>query len=113
MSGCAICVYDLYDDAMTTYKDACRTVCDELLARGVDEEIWPVQLRSFRSGSGREASSQEVKVDPVKAAFEKMERELQARQAAQMKETIGSVEGAERPRPELGLVGRDRGMDDI
>lgn len=113
MSGCAICVYDLYDDAMSTYKDKCRTVCDELRARGADEDIWPAELRSFSTGRGLEALPQEVKVDPVKAAFEKMERELQGRRAAQGKETMGSVEGAETPRPELGSVGRDRGMDDI
>ena len=106
MSGCAICVYDLYDDAMSTYQDACAAARDDLRAKGVDEISWPAELRgnlSVSNAKEHQEPSLYKPVDPVKAAFEKMERELEARRAAQQKEGLESVESTERPRPEVGM----------
>ena len=113
MSGCAICVYDLYDDAMSAFQDAWAAARDELRAKGVDEISWPAELREKLSAPNSkryQGPNLHKLVDPVKAAFEKMERELEARRAAQQREGLGSVESTERPRPEVGIGTKLGGM---
>lgn len=112
MSGCALCVYDLYDDALAAYSDACRAARDELRARGVSvsESVWPVELRGKDiTEDGPNGGMPVKRVDPVRAAFEQMERELMARRAKENEAEKGaatgtSKEGTQRPRPEPGIV---------
>ena len=66
MSGCAVCVYDLYDESVVAYREEIEKVKRRLREMGVDERAWPVELRA-RAGS--------VVVD----AFDQLGRELAAK----------------------------------
>lgn len=105
MSGCALCVYDLYDDALAAYSDACRAACNELRAQGVNKSAWPTELRDNKdiTEDGPNGGMPVKRVDPVRAAFEQMERELMARRAKEAEKGT-SKEGTQRPRPEPGIV---------
>ncbi|KAJ7594861.1 oxidoreductase-like protein [Mycena floridula] len=67
MSGCAICVYDLYEDALSSYHLSLSTLRDSLIAMAVPESDWP------------EAISKEPKTRPL-SAFEQLEKDLLAKQ---------------------------------
>lgn len=77
MSGCAICVYDLHDDSLSAYKKSLAAFRENLVAMGVPEEEWPINVR--------EKSTKEKKaVARVSlSAFEEMERSLKAKKEAE------------------------------
>lgn len=62
MSGCAICVYDLYEEAVERWREEMEGVKKRLKDMGVDESEWPV-------GKPRRKTV-------VQDAFEELEREL-------------------------------------
>lgn len=65
MSGCAICVYDLYNEALLAYDKDIASLRSALAKRGIAESGWPSQLQR-----------KEQKKDVVLSAFEQMELEL-------------------------------------
>lgn len=65
MSGCAICVYDLYNEALLAYDKDIASLRSALAERGITESEWPSQLQR-----------KEQKKDVVLSAFEQMELEL-------------------------------------
>lgn len=67
MSGCAICVYDLYNEALEAYDRDVASVRSALVERGIAESDWPSQLQR---------KEQPEKKDVVLSAFEQMELEL-------------------------------------
>ncbi|KAF7324491.1 Oxidoreductase-like domain-containing protein [Mycena kentingensis (nom. inval.)] len=73
MSGCAVCVYDLYEESLTAYRDALAAFRSTLVALGVPQAEWPAATRS----DGGTASK-----SVVKDAFEELERALAAKQSA-------------------------------
>ncbi|KAI9432989.1 oxidoreductase-like protein [Lactarius indigo] len=75
MSGCVVCVHDLYQESLDTYKTAVAAVRASLTSMGVPMEQWPKNIR-FDS---------ERKTTPSisLSAFEEMERELKARRNAE------------------------------
>ena len=73
MSGCAICVYDLYDEAVKDYNTQVSTIRKSLEALRVPEEQWPSSLRTKR-GSGKDTGP---KKSVTLSAFEELERRLQ------------------------------------
>ncbi|KAF9254394.1 hypothetical protein L218DRAFT_968197 [Marasmius fiardii PR-910] len=75
MSGCAICVYDLYDEALTAYKDAVGKVKATLKSMNVPESDWPSDLRDNDKDSGGRTTRPDVTL----SVFEEMERRLQAK----------------------------------
>lgn len=86
MSGCAICVYDLYEDSLQSYEDSISTVRSNLQAIGVPEGEWPVSIRPGGSaGTNSEgASSRSGELErksQVLSAFEELERSLKAKHA--------------------------------
>lgn len=86
MSGCAICVYDLYEDSLQSYEDSINTVRSNLQAIGVPEGEWPVSIRPGGSaGTNSEgASSRSGELErksQVLSAFEELERLLKAKHA--------------------------------
>ncbi|KAF8438867.1 hypothetical protein L210DRAFT_3403529 [Boletus edulis BED1] len=77
MSGCAVCVYDLYEEALTAYKDSVITLRTALAARHMPETEWPAHIRT---GKATHADSSHATADKTKGAvldaFEEMERAL-------------------------------------
>ncbi|KAK1225584.1 hypothetical protein PQX77_011479 [Marasmius sp. AFHP31] len=72
MSGCAICVYDLYEESLTAYKDSVAKVKGTLTSMSVPESDWPSSLLEGANSIPR-------KKDVTLSAFEEMERRLEAK----------------------------------
>lgn len=71
MSGCAVCVYDLYDEARQDYVQALGKLHANLDKMGVPEDQWPVDIRRTPD------SPQPAKrADVVLSAFEQFEKAL-------------------------------------
>ncbi|KAI0070537.1 hypothetical protein K474DRAFT_1608515 [Panus rudis PR-1116 ss-1] len=80
MSGCAVCVYDLYNEALEEYRkavDSLRTTLDQL---HVPKHDWPKEIRSVEE-------SKEVKKDVTLSAFEELERQLREKKAQRQPQT--------------------------
>jgi hypothetical protein len=78
MSGCAICVNDLYADALNAYKESVALLRANLSARAIPESQWPARIRTY-------AASTTAIPEPMRSvalsAFEEMERALAAKRA--------------------------------
>ena len=73
MSGCAICVYDLYDEARNDYVQAVDSLRSNLTGMGIPENEWPVDIR--RDGKGGETNPVS-KPSVTLSAFEQLEQRL-------------------------------------
>lgn len=82
MSGCAICVYDLYQEALDDYNKAIDSLQKSLRALRVPESKWPAEIRTSRQK--RLASKKNITL----SAFEELERRLNQKHHA---ETQGSA----------------------
>jgi hypothetical protein len=78
MSGCAICVHDIYQESLDEYNYSVAAVRANLDAMKVPVEEWP---ETIRPGSEKRTSSQASGVSL--SAFEEVERALGARREAQ------------------------------
>ena len=67
MSGCAVCVYDLYEEELAAYEDSVTTLRAALSERQIPESEWPAHIRTRTAERSRGA---------VLNAFEEMERAL-------------------------------------
>lgn len=76
MSGCAVCVHDLYAEALEAHSHALAAIRSALSEKGVKEETWPVTLRAGASKGGNEKAK-----EATLSAFEQMELQLAARRA--------------------------------
>lgn len=81
MSGCAICVHDLYQESLNDYNDSISALKASLLALNVPRSEWPEEI------GGEEAK--EVQKSTSLSAFEKLEMALKEKH---MKENVGRVE---------------------
>ncbi|KAF9063003.1 oxidoreductase-like protein [Rhodocollybia butyracea] len=72
MSGCAVCVYDLYEDSLAAYRDAVAKIKATLNSMDVPETEWPHSLQLENGTEGR-------KKDVTLSVFEQMELEMQRR----------------------------------
>jgi hypothetical protein len=45
MSGCIVCVYDLYEESLASYEDSITTLRESLGALGIPPDTWPVNVR--------------------------------------------------------------------
>ncbi|OCH93917.1 hypothetical protein OBBRIDRAFT_789784 [Obba rivulosa] len=72
MSGCAICVYDLYNESLDSYNRALASIRGALAARHVPESTWPPELRT----SPAAAEKPVPKPDVARSAFEELEARL-------------------------------------
>ena len=73
MSGCAICVHDLFTESMETYTKTLDSLREALRAKAVPEDEWPAQL--VVSGTGAKVARKDVSL----SAFEQMEMQLAVR----------------------------------
>src|ERR1700722_10400544 len=46
MSGCAICVHDLYQDALIAYKESLESLGNDLMKLQIPESEWPIRVRA-------------------------------------------------------------------
>ena len=76
MSGCAICVYDLYEQSLNEYRDSIEHIRASLTDLGVPQSDWPSSL-----SSGRSASDLSKAHSASESAFEALERTLAAKSA--------------------------------
>lgn len=74
MSGCAVCVYDLYEEALAAYKDSVTTLRAALSARHIPETEWPAHIRTSKVIPT--PTTTEKSKGAVLDAFEEMERAL-------------------------------------
>ena len=72
MSGCAVCVYDLYEETLKAHEEAVSSLQNSLSALNVPEDEWPCSIRNKGSSEPREVNRKEV----VLNAFEEMEKGL-------------------------------------
>ncbi|KAF8180436.1 hypothetical protein BJ912DRAFT_855169 [Pholiota molesta] len=73
MSGCAVCVYDLYEESLEAYKEAVAALRASLTGLHIPEEEWPAQIRPKDAASDTERGPRK---DAILNAFEEMERQL-------------------------------------
>lgn len=73
MSGCAICVHDLYSEALDEYKKAVDNLRTSLKLLRVPEDQWPADIQT---------SSRQPKQNVTFNAFEELERRLKEKRAA-------------------------------
>ncbi|KAI0702029.1 hypothetical protein C8T65DRAFT_655763 [Cerioporus squamosus] len=76
MSGCAVCVYDLYDEAREDYIKAVDHLRSELTKQNVPKSEWPADIRpDWKGGQTSPVSRSDVTL----SAFEQLELALKAR----------------------------------
>ena len=71
MSGCAVCVYDLYEESLVSYEDSIAALRKSLGALGIPPNTWPLNVRP-----DIEKSTPESRKGVILNAFEEMERKL-------------------------------------
>lgn len=74
MSGCAICVYDLYEEALNDYKDKLSSLRTSLQILHITEDEWPTSIRPARN------ERREPKKSVSLSAFEQLELRLKEKQ---------------------------------
>ncbi|KAG9311585.1 hypothetical protein JVU11DRAFT_7794 [Chiua virens] len=104
MSGCAVCVYDLYEEALGAYKESVETLRAALSARHVPEAEWPVHIRTGENGPTTKDNKSK---DAVMDAFEAMERALKVK-----RDRRASIEAEKRARGEALAGDGDQQHDD-
>jgi len=82
MSGCAICVYDLYEESLAAYQDEVDALRKTLTGLKFPESEWPAHIRLHKrdAAPGTEAQRKEK----VLSAFEEMERTLALKKQQQI-----------------------------
>ena len=78
MSGCAICVHDLYQESLDDYNTSVAAVRASLADMKVPEDEWP---ETIRPGSEKQMSVSTSSLSL--SAFQEMERALKARREDQ------------------------------
>jgi len=71
MSGCTVCVYDLYEESLASYEDSIAALRKSLGALGIPPDMWPPNVRP-----DVEKSTPESRKGVILNAFEEMERKL-------------------------------------
>ena len=84
MSGCAVCVYDLYEESLEAYEKAVASLRTSLYAADIPEYEWPASIQT-KSSTGDKAgpSESEKRKDTVMSAFEEMERSIALKRQAE------------------------------
>lgn len=71
MSGCAVCVYDLYEESVDAYKEKVGALRDRLTAMAVPAAEWPESIR----GEAKKPAK-----NPMLNALEELERKIAEKQ---------------------------------
>lgn len=81
MSGCAVCVYDLHEEALKEYKDAVLSLRNSLSVLHISEDEWPSSIRKQQDSS--ETSAPDKRKEMVLNVFEEMERALKLKRQSE------------------------------
>ena len=81
MSGCAVCVYDLHEEALKEYKEAILCLQNSLSALHIPMNEWPSSIRRQDSS---EPSGPDKRKEMVLNAFEEMERALELKRQSEV-----------------------------
>ncbi|KIJ15344.1 hypothetical protein PAXINDRAFT_163090 [Paxillus involutus ATCC 200175] len=76
MSGCAICVYDLYEESLAAYKESVVALRSALSAMNIPENKWPPHIRTSQTQVPSTTTHSDKTKGAVLDAFEEMERAL-------------------------------------
>ncbi|KAI0336736.1 hypothetical protein GY45DRAFT_1315365 [Cubamyces sp. BRFM 1775] len=90
MSNCAVCVYDLYDEARQDYVQALDKLRLNLEKKGVPESEWPSDIRRKQSSPQPVAAQRDVAL----SAFEQFERALKEKKERERQQAQGQSEKA-------------------
>ncbi|KAF8655596.1 hypothetical protein AX16_003017 [Volvariella volvacea WC 439] len=81
MSGCAICVYDLYEESMISYKESVAALQVSLEKLKIPESEWPQHIqRNIRLEAKNTSTPNGAAKSVTLSAFEELERRLQEKQ---------------------------------
>lgn len=80
MSGCAVCVYDLYEESLVAYKESLSSLKSSLSALKIPEWEWP-QVVQTTPGQDEGETNGKRKDNVTLSAFEELERSLNAKRA--------------------------------
>ena len=81
MSGCAVCVYDLYEESLDTFRYSVAALRETLVQMQIPETDWPVNIRGNGPADGSvKRPTQNVSL----SAFEEMERSLKRKHSPQV-----------------------------
>lgn len=84
MSGCAVCVNDLYVEALRDYKASLRSIRDKLEREAVHQSLWPKEIIELNpSGQAQQEDFDDADLDPATKAFMEMERKLKQKHEQQ------------------------------
>ncbi|KAI0646481.1 hypothetical protein C8Q79DRAFT_962846 [Trametes meyenii] len=84
MSGCAVCVYDLYDEARRDYVEALDNLRSKLGGMGVRENEWPPDIRRTHR-----APEPAERPDIALSAFEQFEKALKEKKERERRHAAG------------------------
>ena len=87
MSGCAVCVYDLHEEALKAYKEAVLSLQNSLSALHIPMDEWP---SSIRQQDTSEPSGPDKRKEMVLNAFEEMERSLKLKRQSEVEAQVRS-----------------------
>ncbi|KAJ7214467.1 hypothetical protein GGX14DRAFT_610941 [Mycena pura] len=80
MSGCAVCVYDLYEESRAAYRASIAALRSALASAGVPRAEWPPgALEAEPGGTGESADG--ASASAARSAFEALERALAEKRA--------------------------------
>ena len=74
MSGCAVCVYDLYEDSLLTYRASLASLRTKLKSMEIPQSEWPSRIKSSPNSQATKKP-----FDTSLDAFEAMEKALKAK----------------------------------
>jgi len=80
MSGCAVCIYDLHEESLSTYKASLASLRMQLTSMGIPQPEWPSHIKSPPSSQVAQRPSS-TNLD----AFEAMEKALKTKQQGRAK----------------------------
>ena len=82
MSGCTVCVYDLYEETLEAYRETISSLRNSLSSLHIPEDDWPASIRQqgFPETSGPADGRRK---DMVLNAFEEMERVLKLKRQSE------------------------------
>ncbi|KAG8941178.1 hypothetical protein FRC00_012501 [Tulasnella sp. 408] len=84
MSGCAVCVNDLYVEALRDYKASLRSIRDKLEREAVHQSLWPKEIIELNPrGEAQQEDFDDADLDPATKVFMEMERKLKMKHEQQ------------------------------
>ncbi|KAJ8453468.1 hypothetical protein ONZ45_g19704 [Pleurotus djamor] len=94
MSGCAVCVHDLYEESLEAYKESISALRTSLTKLDIPEDEWPQNIRSVQGQATPKPNAVALN------AFEELERSLKAKKSQ-------AASGDGQPNQRLGIRRKD------